>query len=858
MGGVTGNGTLINDLGGSAGYGEVEVPRNDDEFTSYNVGSVFENGLTIGGQTFSSIYVNTNGNITFGNGLDTFTPSGISAGNLSIIAPFWADVDTRSVSPNSGPIYVDMDSIGDVVTITWDGVDGYGLGTAQQNYFQLQLYDRGSGDFDIVFRYQDIQWTTGTASAGVAARAGYNLADNTNVFELSQSGDSTSMLDLEGSPGNTGQDGLWVFEVRNGTVVINDPPTTGTDTYTVGQGAVLTVGAQSGLLANDSDPQGTPLSASLASGPSHGSVSVNADGSFSYTPDAEYSGADSFTYLASDGTLGATETVSIMVNGRPAVSADTYTVDEDAVLTENAQNGVLANDSDPQGMPLSASLTSGPSHGSAVVNGDGSFSYTPDTDFSGADSFTYVVSNGGAQATATASITVNATPDAPLAEDDTDFSTGHNQAFHVSAGQLLANDTDADGDVISVVSVGNAQHGSVSLNGGDVVFTPDLDFSGLADFTYTVADSTGRTDDATVTVDVAGSSLRLDVAAGAALAPGDMGTAHVSLTDTTGGTLGPVMILVQGQGVLIQDPLTGQFSGSALLFSPGGSGATPNIAALPVVVRMAATSDTSARISGAIVDPDTTIDWAAQKSALQPSNISDSAWDRIFPAFTAAVGTTVGSLTAALAANAQLFADHGIGVSSATAALAFELEQAGDFGTIAAHEATGALGGGWASLADLALHVGTDGNTDLTGLVDFGRLASLSAASSALYTVSASVGTSVDLAGKMLSGVAQSGASFALDVEGHYGATDGSGLSLTSTATGYTVDDGAGDSLIFDATGALVSVHLADGQTLSVAHDTHGRITGFTSDTGATLTFTRTADGHVSSVGDSTGGAVAL
>lgn len=94
------------------------------------------------------------------------------------------------------------------------------------NSFQLQLYDRGNGDFDIVFRYEDINWSAGTASGGnpqtglggTPARAGFSAGNGQDFFELPQSGNEGAIVNLENTVGNTGVTGLWVFEVRNGAV----------------------------------------------------------------------------------------------------------------------------------------------------------------------------------------------------------------------------------------------------------------------------------------------------------------------------------------------------------------------------------------------------------------------------------------------------------------------------------------------------------------------------------------------------------------------------------------------------------------------------------------------------------------
>lgn len=243
---VTPGGTLVSGLGGPAGYGEIEAPRNDDGYMlldSTQVSAVFETGLNFFGTTYDSFYVNTNGSISFGSGISTYTPSTITSGGTPAILPFWADVDTRAYSDGSTPpeIYVDVDPAADVITVTWPGVDYYRTPSEghdpKANWFQLQLYDRGNGDFDIVYRYQDINWSAGDASGGsqglggTAAHAGWTAGNGTNYFELPQSGDEAAILDLENASGNTGVPGFWVFQVRNGEVSIGDVTFAAYDAY---------------------------------------------------------------------------------------------------------------------------------------------------------------------------------------------------------------------------------------------------------------------------------------------------------------------------------------------------------------------------------------------------------------------------------------------------------------------------------------------------------------------------------------------------------------------------------------------------------------------------------------------------
>ncbi len=254
-----------------------------------------------------------------------------------------------------------------------------------------------------------------------------------------------------------------------------------------------------GVLANDTGADGDALSAILVDGPSHGSLTLNSDGSFTYTPEEDFNGPDSFTYRASDGTDQSNlATVSIMVNSVPVANNDNFMTDEDVPLSI-AMPGVLANDTDADGNALSAAFVDGPSHGGLTLNSDGSFAYTPDANFNGADVFTYRVSDGVEQSNvATATITVNPVNDAPVANGDS-FRTPVNAPLVVSAPGVLANDTDLDGDTLSAVLVDNPSHGALAMNpDGSFTYTPDEDFNGPDSFTYRASDGTEQSDLATV------------------------------------------------------------------------------------------------------------------------------------------------------------------------------------------------------------------------------------------------------------------------------------------------------------------------------------------------------------------------
>ena len=285
---------------------------------------------------------------------------------------------------------------------------------------------------------------------------------------------------------------------------VNDAPRTSEDLYGVDEDDVLVVPAP-GVLVNDIDVEGSPITATLVSGPSHGALTLGSDGSFQYTPAANFNGTDSFVYTASDGSLDSVPTtVTIIVgpvNDPPVGSPDAYTTDEDNALVVAAP-GVLANDTDIDGDALTARLAASPQHGDVSLQPDGSFVYIPDPNFHGVDTFTYDVTDGAAVDFAiTVSITVNSVPDPPAAADDS-YTTTVGATLTVDAPGVLANDF-SDTDTLTAVLVTGVAHGTLSLQAdGSFTYTTSLATAGTDSFTYYVSDGALSSDPATVQIAV--------------------------------------------------------------------------------------------------------------------------------------------------------------------------------------------------------------------------------------------------------------------------------------------------------------------------------------------------------------------
>ena len=266
---------------------------------------------------------------------------------------------------------------------------------------------------------------------------------------------------------------------------VNDAPTLINDTITVDAGSSANVFS---VLDNDSDIDADDLSISSITDALHGTSTLTA-GVVTYTPEADYTGSDSFTYKVSDGTDESTGTVNITVsagNTMPTIVADSATITEDS---KNQLVAVLANDSDADSDTLSvASVTQGES-GTVTLSG-GSVFYTPDSDFAGTDGFTYTATDGnGGISSARVTMTVDGVGDAPTAVNDTLDSVEAGSGKKVV--DLISNDSDADGDNISITAVGAALYGTVTYTSGTIYYQPGSDVQSDI-FTYTLSDGTNE------------------------------------------------------------------------------------------------------------------------------------------------------------------------------------------------------------------------------------------------------------------------------------------------------------------------------------------------------------------------------
>ncbi len=294
--------------------------------------------------------------------------------------------------------------------------------------------------------------------------------------------------------------------VREFDVVTNISPTAAPDTYSLDEDTTLSVLATTGVLANDADANGDPITAVLISGPSHGTLTLNANGSFNYVPAANYHGTDSFTYQATDGLgFSPTRSVTLTVNSildTPVAGANSYSIAEDNTLVV-AGPGVLGNDSDGDGDTLTAVLVSGTSHGSLTLNSNGSFTYEPVDDFFGQDEFRYQATDGSlSSGVITVTLNVTSVNDAPVGTADS-FSLLADTALSIEAPGVLENDTDTELATLSVMVVTGTSHGTLTLNpDGSFDYVPATGYVGPDSFVYRAFDGLDHSNDTTVSITV--------------------------------------------------------------------------------------------------------------------------------------------------------------------------------------------------------------------------------------------------------------------------------------------------------------------------------------------------------------------
>jgi VCBS repeat-containing protein len=275
---------------------------------------------------------------------------------------------------------------------------------------------------------------------------------------------------------------------------INDAPVAVDDSATTDEDTPVTID----VLANDTDVDGDTLTVESVTDGSNGTTSIDVDGNIVYTPNADFTGTDTFEYTITDGNETHTGTVTVTVNpinDAPVANDDSATTDEDTPVTID----VLNNDTDVDGDTLTVESVTDGSNGTTSIDVDGNIVYTPNADFTGTDTFEYTITDGNETHTGTVTVTVNPVNDNPVANDDSAI-TNEDTAVTID---VLANDNDVDGDTILIDFATNGQNGTTTVVNNQVVYTPNPNFFGTDSFTtYVITDGQGGQAQANVTVEV--------------------------------------------------------------------------------------------------------------------------------------------------------------------------------------------------------------------------------------------------------------------------------------------------------------------------------------------------------------------
>jgi len=276
----------------------------------------------------------------------------------------------------------------------------------------------------------------------------------------------------------------------------------------VASGDAVTVAEDTGptainVLANDTDQDAAQvLTVSAVTDPQAGVATIDAGGAtISYTPVPNANGVDAFSYTVSDGA-GQSATASVTVTVTPVNDPPNAADESLALLSDTSANlAVLTNDGDVDGDALSVTSATVPANGAAVIEPDGSVTYTPTPEYSGPDAFEYTISDGaGGAAIGHVTVDVTAIALSPVAVDDS-VAMGQDSVVSVA---VLANDIDPDMETLATAAITQPpSHGSAVIAiDGTILYTPASRYTGSDAFSYLVADTTGLTDEGDVLVSV--------------------------------------------------------------------------------------------------------------------------------------------------------------------------------------------------------------------------------------------------------------------------------------------------------------------------------------------------------------------
>ncbi|MGY0201082.1 tandem-95 repeat protein [Leptothrix sp. BB-3] len=550
----------------------------------------------------------TQGTVAIVNGRIVFTPTANFSGTATI-----------SYVANDGT----TDSATGTATVTVNAVNDAPVANADT----ATTNEDTPVTIDVLANDTDVEGSTLTiASASVdPAQGTVAIVNGRIVFTPAANFSGTATISYVANDGTTDSAPATATVTVN---AVNDAPVANADTATTNEDTPVTID----VLANDTDVEGSTLTIASASvDPAQGTVAI-VNGRIVFTPAANFSGTATISYVANDGTTDsapATATVTVnAVNDAPVANADTATTTEDTPVTID----VLANDTDVEGSTLTiASASVDPTQGTvAIVNGR--IVFTPTANFSGTATISYVANDGTTDsATGTATVTVNAVNDAPVANADT-ATTNEDTPVTID---VLANDTDVEGSTLTIASASvDPTQGTVAIVNGRIVFTPAANFSGTATISYVANDGTTDSAPATATVTVNAvndapvanadtatttedTPVTIDVLANDTDVEGSTLTIASASVDPTQGTVAIV------NGRIVFTP-TANFSGTATISYVANDGTTDSAPATATVTVNAVNDAPVANADTATTNEDTpvTIDVLANDTDVEGSTLT--------------------------------------------------------------------------------------------------------------------------------------------------------------------------------------------------------------------------------------------
>ncbi|MBY8825358.1 beta strand repeat-containing protein, partial [Sphingomonas colocasiae] len=458
-------------------------------------------------------------------------PSSVVA--FSLAGPDYAAIEQVALNLKGNISVADVDAGNGSVTVTL-GV-GYGILTVTAGTSGANVSGSGTGTVTLtgtLAQINDLLNTNATSSVTFTANTDTPPASTTLSVGINDGGNTGSGGALTGSATQT-----------INITAVNDVPVGNTDSYSTDEDTQLVI-AGPGVLTNDTDAESDALSAVLVEGPGHGTLSLNPNGSFTYTPDANYNGGDSFTYRPNDGTAnGNVTTVNLTVNAvndapTAAVSASAYAATEQVALS--LKGTVSVADADAASGSVTVTLgvgygiltvsagtsganVSGSGTGSVTLTGTlaqindllntnatSSVTFTANTDTPPASTTLTVGINDGGNSgsggaltgSASQTIAITAVNDLPVGVGD-NYATDEDTALVISAPGVLSNDTDAEGSSLTAVFLTQPAHGTLLFYpNGSFTYTPDADWHGTDSFTYMPTDGVDYGNATTVTLTV--------------------------------------------------------------------------------------------------------------------------------------------------------------------------------------------------------------------------------------------------------------------------------------------------------------------------------------------------------------------